>query len=102
MRGRSARVDAIDLDAISAKLATLRAHLDAHPSLVHICYCHNDLSNTNVHRDAAAGAVRLIDFEFGGVNYRGFDLATHFSHWAGGAVDGLYDDAAFPSAEEQR
>ena len=44
--------------------------------------------------------MRLIDFEFGGRNLRGFDLATHLSHWAGGATDGLYDDEAFPSAAE--
>ena len=43
-----------------------------------------------------SGALRLIDFEYGGSNYRGFDLATHLSHWAGGASDGRYTDAAFP------
>ena len=87
----------IDLDAIGAKLGTLRAHLEAHESsLVHVCYCHNDLSNTNLHLDPLSGELRLIDFEYGGTNYRGFDLATHLSHWAGGASDGRYTDAAFP------
>ena len=50
-----------------------------------------------MHHDARRGATRILDFEFGGVNTRGFDLATHLSHWAGGATDGRYDDAAFPS-----
>ena len=45
---------------------------------------------------AAAGVVRLIDYEYGGFNWRGFDLATHLSHWAGGAEDGRYDDEALP------
>ena len=40
--------------------------------------------------------MRLIDFEYGGYNYRGFDLATHLTHWAGGAEDGRYDDDMFP------
>lgn len=97
----TARVASIDLDAIADQLDVLRAHLQDHnPSLVRVCYCHNDLSNTNVHRDLPSGATRLIDFEFGGVNLRGFDLATHLSHWAGGAVDGCYDAERYPSAEE--
>ena len=50
---------------------------------------------------AGDGAVSLVDFEYGGSNFRGFDLATHLSHWAGGAVDGLYDDAAYPDDARQ-
>eukprot|EP00929_Paragymnodinium_shiwhaense_P058413 TRINITY_DN29246_c0_g1_i3.p2 TRINITY_DN29246_c0_g1~~TRINITY_DN29246_c0_g1_i3.p2 ORF type:complete len:153 (-),score=21.49 TRINITY_DN29246_c0_g1_i3:134-592(-) len=67
----------------------------------HVCFCHNDLSSTNVLWNQNEGSARLLDFEYGGMNYRGFDLATHLSHWAGGAVDGLYDDAAFPTEEVQ-
>jgi len=106
--GNSPRVDslikrahAINLDSIGTKLDALRTHLAQHPALVTRCFCHNDLSNTNVHYDSASGTARLIDFEFGGVNMRGFDLATHLSHWAGGASDGLYDDMAHPSMPEQ-
>jgi len=47
------------------------------------------------------GGVSLVDFEYGGANYRGFDLATHLSHWAGGAVDGRYDDAKFPGVDDE-
>jgi len=111
------RVRAIDLDAIAAVLDDLRAALPPEGALR---FCHNDLSNTNVHlRDD--GGVSLIDFEsprrgtlratttrrrrdrrYGGPNYRGFDLSTHLSHWAGGAVDGRYDDAAWPDAAARR
>ena len=31
------------------------------------CYCHNDLSNTNLHLDSISGELRLIDFEYGGL-----------------------------------
>lgn len=96
-----ARVRAIDLDRIELGLSDLRGHLERHPGLGNRCYCHNDLSNTNVHRDAASGTTRIIDFEFGGINLRGFDLATHLSHWAGGAVDGRYNHSAFPSVTER-
>lgn len=88
------RVEALELDSIRERLDDLIEELEdcAPPQ----CYCHNDLSNTNLHREPASGIVRLIDFEYGGYNYRGFDLATHLSHWAGGAEDGRYDDDAFP------
>lgn len=92
------RVRGIDLDGVASQLELIRSRLSSAPRT----YCHNDLSNTNVHRNVATGDVHLIDFEFSGHNYRGFDLATHLSHWAGGATDGLYDDDAFPSADEQR
>ena len=95
-----ARVQSIDLMGVATELSSLRKKLDA--ADLPCCFCHNDLSNTNCHRDPSSGSVRLIDFEFGGWNYRGFDLATHLTHWAGGAIDGLYDDSAFPSKEERR
>ena len=93
----AARVRALDLDAVSSALDELRVAL---PEDLPACFCHNDLSNTNVLL-AGDGAVSLVDFEYGGSNFRGFDLATHLSHWAGGAVDGLYDDAAYPQNARQ-
>lgn len=90
------RARKIDLGGVAARIDECHDSLSSLPQ----CFCHNDLSNTNVHRDGQT--TRLIDFEFAGRNYRGFDLAVHFSHWAGGAVDGRYDDAAFPTAAEQR
>lgn len=95
------RVQAIDLDKVGVGLDSLRAYYAHHPELVSRCYCHNDLSNTNCHHDVARGVTHLLDFEFGGVNTRGFDLATHLSHWAGGAIDGYYDDDAFPTVAER-
>ena len=97
----TARVRAIDLERIGDELSRLRMELDSRPGVLWHCYCHNDVSNTNVHRNVAQGTVRLIDFEFGGVNLRGFDLATHLSHWAGGALDGRYEPAAFPTPAER-
>ena len=88
------RVDALDLDSIRARLDDLIEELEEQSPPQ--CFCHNDLSNTNLHRDPSTGTVRLIDYEYGGYNYRGFDLVTHLSHWAGGAEDGRYDDDAFP------
>ena len=33
---------------------------------------------------AATAAITLIDFEYGSMNFRGFDIANHFNEWAGG------------------
>ena len=82
------KYDAYDHALVRERIDEFRDTLSSLPQ----CFCHNDLSNTNVHRDGQT--TRLIDFEFAGRNYRGFDLAVHFSHWAGGAVDGRYNDAA--------
>ena len=92
-------LEAIDLEELASMARMLQEEMDTWD--LQICFTHNDLSNTNVHWNAEGQTVRLLDFEYGGMNYLGFDLATHFSHWAGGAVDGLYDDSAFPSEAEQ-
>lgn len=49
-------------------------------------YCHNDLQGGNVlyREDITQNGnpnLVLIDFEFGGYNYRGFDFANHFCEW---------------------
>ena len=94
----AARIRALDLDAVARALDDLRTAL---PEDLPTCFCHNDLSNTNVLL-ADDGRVSLVDFEYGGTNYRGFDLATHLSHWAGGAVDGRYDDARYPQNHDAK
>jgi len=46
--------------------------------------------------------IKLIDYEYGCYNYRGFDVANHFCEWAGGSDDAkpLYEH--FPTPEQQR
>ena len=89
------------LDGVEASLGVLSKALEDRP--LALCYCHNDLGPSNVHFNDGIGSVQLIDFEFGGVNFAAFDLATHFCHWAGGAEDGRYSGPtlAFPTQAEQ-
>jgi ethanolamine kinase len=79
-----------EVDAVEAACAAL-----ASP----VVYCHNDLLAPNLllgTPDAAPAsasaqapsaqqeaALHIIDFEYGGYNYRGFDLGNHFNEWAG-------------------
>lgn len=47
-------------------------------------YCHNDLLAANILvRDDDDGAVQLVDFEYGGMNYFAFDIANHWNEYAG-------------------
>ena len=40
---------------------------------------HNDLLSGNLMRDASTGEVRIIDLEYGGLNYAAFDVANRAS-----------------------
>ena len=100
------------LNLVQAKteLEALRAAI---PANVPVGFCHNDLLCGNIMVNEGTGAITLIDFEYGGTNFRGFDIANHFNEWAGGtddAPDGSYpgykpgvsDYSRFPSAQQQR
>jgi ethanolamine kinase len=87
-----------------------------------LAFCHNDALCGNLMRSHAEpdvpARVRLIDFEYGGTNYRGFDVANHFNEWAGGTLerpatlgpdeepppghDGRPDYSRFPSKAQQQ
>ena len=43
----------------------------------------------NLMRDRGSGAVRIIDLEYGGLNYPAFDIANHFMEWCGGTTDAV-------------
>ena len=67
-------------------------------------FCHNDLLCGNILRDPDSGKLHLIDFEYGGCNFRGFDIANHWNEWAGGTKpehNGVCEYDRFPSAEQQ-
>ncbi|KFM65108.1 Choline/ethanolamine kinase, partial [Stegodyphus mimosarum] len=76
-----------------------------------LVYCHNDLHGGNILLRENSSKINepeiiLIDFEFGGYNYRGYDIGNHFSEWCFSYntekfpfFDG--DFRRFPSQEEQ-
>ncbi|KAJ2401144.1 hypothetical protein GGI23_001590 [Coemansia sp. RSA 2559] len=51
---------------------------DVHSPIV---FSHNDLLYNNILRLEGSGEIVLIDYEFSGYNYRGFDIANHFFTW---------------------
>ena len=66
-------------------------------------FCHNDLLPANIMKDEINGTVKLIDFEYGGVNFIAFDIANHFNEFAGGIQDanGQTDYSLFPTVQKQ-
>ena len=91
---RQAKLGRVSIASLSDEVAQLEAACAALASPV--VYCHNDLLAPNLLLEdvgvegaearAAAKAtapLHVIDFEYGGYNYRGFDLGNHFNEWAG-------------------
>merc|ERR1712217_550548 len=67
--------DLPDIDTITSEINSLRNALESkHPKVV---FAHGSMNPANVLM-ATDGSVRLIDFELGGPNYRGFDLMKLF------------------------
>lgn len=52
-----------------------------------VVFCHNDLLSANIIYNDASKIVQFIDYEYGGYNYRGFDIGNHFNEFAGFECD---------------
>jgi thiamine kinase-like enzyme len=68
-----------------------------------VVFCHNDALAENI-LVVNEEEILLIDFEYGGCNYRGFDIANHWNEWAGGTqaeMNGVPVYADFPTPEKQ-
>lgn len=58
-----------------------------------VVFCHNDALSGNILHNDAWDRVQIIDYEYGGYNFRGFDFANHFCEHCGFEMDlGLYPD----------
>jgi thiamine kinase-like enzyme len=89
------------LERVEAELLELESSMPFSP----VVFCHNDILAGNVMLDKQTGHVTLIDFEYGGLNFRGADIANHWNEWAGGTqaeMNGVCEYERFPSDEEQR
>jgi len=86
------RWEEIDLEQLKLQINAYKQWVDKIDSK--IVYCHNDLQYGNVlvlqdgpgvtippssHRQV--GDTAFVDFEYGGYNPRGYDIANHFCEW---------------------
>ncbi|ETL34424.1 hypothetical protein L916_13344 [Phytophthora nicotianae] len=62
-----------------------------------VVFSHNDLLSDNILHNPDWDRVQIIDYEYGGYNYRGFDFANHFCENCGFELD----LALYPSIEKQ-
>ncbi|KAI9140438.1 kinase-like domain-containing protein [Paraphysoderma sedebokerense] len=46
-----------------------------------IVFSHNDSQYGNILRHRKTGEIVLVDYEYAGYNYRGYDIANHFIEW---------------------
>ncbi|KAJ2133972.1 hypothetical protein IW136_004814 [Coemansia sp. RSA 678] len=82
----------------------LRAHIShTHSPIV---FAHADLQYGNILRLKQTGELVVVDFEYAGYNYRGFDIANHFCEWMADyhrpSNPHLLDPSAYPTQEQQR
>lgn len=63
-----------------------------------IVSCHNDALSGNILYHESWDRVRIIDYEYGGYNYRAYDLANHFCEHCGFDCD---YEKGYPSAAQQ-
>jgi len=72
---------ALDMTLIGRAVDELQARSKKDGKLV---FCHNDLTPQNLMLDEDTGDVRIIDLEYGDINYAAFDVANHFMEYSGG------------------
>jgi ethanolamine kinase len=91
----------LQIDVLRSEIEQLHAIVETSVPKSTIVFCHNDLLaanvmiNNNDNADSVSLAdhshdnitIQLIDFEYGGYNYRSFDIANHFNEYAGGPPD---------------
>ncbi|CAI5746161.1 unnamed protein product [Peronospora destructor] len=81
-------LDALDTDEISKQAEAFASD---------VVFSHNDLLSGNILHNPDWDRVQIIDYEYGGYNYRAFDFANHFCENCGFDLD----LALYPSIEKQ-
>eukprot|EP00177_Eucheuma_denticulatum_P003528 GFKZ01006376.1.p1 GENE.GFKZ01006376.1~~GFKZ01006376.1.p1 ORF type:complete len:355 (+),score=46.51 GFKZ01006376.1:325-1389(+) len=74
---------------------------DLEKSASPIVFCHNDLLCGNIMVGEKDNEVSLVDFEYAGFNYRGFDIGNFFCEAMGGTIDGIVREERYPSREQR-
>ncbi|KAJ1911965.1 hypothetical protein IWQ60_009887 [Tieghemiomyces parasiticus] len=100
---RTALLDKLQVDDLVDDIAKLRARVTAINSP--LVFTHNDLQYGNLLRlKDGSDELVVIDFEYAGYNYRGYDIANHFCEWAAdyhSATPHRMDFNRYPSRDEQ-
>ncbi|KAJ2540341.1 hypothetical protein EV175_006243 [Coemansia sp. RSA 1933] len=82
---------------------TFKAHIERNVRSP-LVFTHNDMLYGNILQLKHTGNVEIVDFEYSGFNYRGFDIANHFCEWMydySSENSHLLDPEQYPTAEER-
>ena len=90
------KFNALNMSQVEKEIHALKRLLDATPSP--IVFSHNDCLPGNIMLNAN-GRLELIDMEYGGYNFRGFDIGNHFCEYAGFDYDKILD--MYPNKGQQ-
>ncbi|RLN85089.1 hypothetical protein BBJ28_00001104 [Nothophytophthora sp. Chile5] len=83
-----ALLDALDTDEITKQAVAFASD---------VVFSHNDLLSGNILHNDDWDRVQIIDYEYGGYNFRAFDFANHFCENCGFELD----LALYPGVEKQ-
>ncbi|KAJ2683390.1 hypothetical protein GGH99_004378 [Coemansia sp. RSA 1285] len=82
-----------------------RAHIEE-TTQSPVVFAHGDLQYGNILRLESTGELVVVDFEYAGYNYRGFDIANHFCEWMAdyhhATHPHLLDPARYPTDAQRR
>ncbi|KAJ3088814.1 hypothetical protein HK102_007860 [Quaeritorhiza haematococci] len=74
------KLDGFDLEGMDSEIERLRMSLADIPSP--LVFCHNDSQYGNILRLKNRNGIMIVDYEYAGVNPRGYDIGNHFCEWA--------------------
>ena len=98
------RVKGLELDKIEAEVNRFVDSYKDADNNDSTAFCHNDMLPANIMHHPQTNKFQLIDFEYGGTNFKAFDIANHFNEYAGGTTaeeDATPDYGKFPNQEKQ-
>eukprot|EP00002_Diphylleia_rotans_P010661 TRINITY_DN211_c0_g1_i2.p1 TRINITY_DN211_c0_g1~~TRINITY_DN211_c0_g1_i2.p1 ORF type:complete len:245 (+),score=42.34 TRINITY_DN211_c0_g1_i2:572-1306(+) len=78
---KAAQLRSFNLPKIEEEINLIRRHIDqlAPP----VTFGHNDLTPPNIIWDEETESIALVDYEYAGYNFRGFDIGNFFTEHAG-------------------
>lgn len=76
-------VTGCDWASVGASIDALAVEVEELVPASTVVFCHNDLLCGNVIIKPGDEDVDFIDFEYGGANYRSFDIGNHFNEQCG-------------------
>ncbi|KAJ3291003.1 hypothetical protein HK104_006370 [Borealophlyctis nickersoniae] len=96
------KLEGLNVEALSREIDELEERLSRVYSPV--VFSHNDTQYGNVLKLKGSDQIMIVDYEYSGINYRGYDIGNHFCEWAAdyhSADPHVMDFSAYPTKPQQ-